>query len=112
MVLKTDTEQSNLLPLYFKSTLVPLELDKRPFLPTGLGVHRAKRCIHLEPVPRFALPSGTPSRPSVYWISLPQSPKPASRAFLASSWQFLLRIDREASVHTLRPKGCLEGSCV
>lgn len=81
MLLWNDTEKLNLLPLYLVNTLLPWELGKRPFLwlssgmplPTGPMVCPSGAC---------ALPSGTPSGQSGYWISLPQRPKPASRACL------------------------------
>ena len=66
-ILKTDTEQAH-LPLSFENILMPLELGRRPFLPTGPS------SVYVKPVPGFALPFGIPWGALGTGLPCPQTP--------------------------------------
>lgn len=86
VLLLIDTEKSNLLLVCFVNTLLPLELGKGPS--SGPLMARLPHpSPHRARSPQGQARSspgacGTLFRHSGYWISLPQSPKLASRVCL------------------------------
>lgn len=78
-----DTEQFNLLPSVLQEHTCALRTGQEALPSHGA---RSPQAIYLPgPMPELALPFEIPSGNSGYWISLLQSPKPASRACLTSA---------------------------